>query len=94
MLFSTHDLSLAARAWAVAMMIRGRIVAQGAPLEIARRYGGRWRVKIVDRGGERVFELDDLRQLPGVLSGVEGAASVEVSPPDLFTAFKKLAGYD
>lgn len=76
------------------MMIRGRIVAQGAPLEIARRYGGRWRVKIVDRGGERVFELDDLRQLPGVLSGVEGAASVEVSPPDLFTAFKKLAGYD
>lgn len=92
-LFSTHDLSLASRAWDVAVIVKGRIVAQGAPLEIAKKYGGRWRVKIIERGAERVFEVEDPRQLPDVLKDLGDAATVEVSPPDLFEAFKRLAGY-
>ncbi len=93
-LFSTHDLSIASRAWEVAVIVRGRVVEQGPPLEIARKYGGTWRVRArFSDGGEKVVEVGDLRDLPRVLEGLADAVFINVESPDMFNAFRKLAGY-
>lgn len=72
----------------------GRVVEQGPPLEIARKYGGTWRVRArFSDGGEKVVEVGDLRDLPRVLEGLADAVFINVESPDMFNAFRKLAGY-
>ncbi|AFA40712.1 ABC-type multidrug transport system, ATPase component [Pyrobaculum oguniense TE7] len=91
-LFSTHDLALAAKAWEISVIIRGKVAASGRPEEVAQRYGGRWRVHYrLRHGEERVVELSDVGELPAALRDLHNVVSVEVKPPDLFEAFRKLA---
>jgi multidrug/hemolysin transport system ATP-binding protein len=93
-LFSTHDMSLASRAWEVSVIVRGRVVASGPPLELASKFGGVWKARVTTADGvEKTLESSDLKTLLAALAGEGDVASVEIKPPDLFEAFRKLAGY-
>ncbi|MGC9050937.1 ABC transporter ATP-binding protein [Pyrobaculum sp.] len=93
-LFSTHDISLASRAWEVSVIVRGRVVASGTPYELVSKFGGVWKARVTTADGvEKTLEFSDLKTLLATLAGEGNVASVEIKPPDLFEAFRKLAGY-
>ena len=93
-LFSTHDLTLASQADEIAVIFRGKILAQGSPIDIALKHGGKWKVKItLGDGSEKSFELEDLSALADILKTAGRIKSLIVEPPSLLEAFKRLTAH-
>jgi len=91
-MYSTHDLSLAARySNEVAVIARGKVLAQGDPLELAVKFGGAWRVVARLSSGEVVTkEVGDVRSMGKVIEELGDVREVRVEPPSLEEAFRRL----
>ena len=76
----------------MAIIARGRVLAQGDPTEIASRYGGSWRLWARLRDGTVVVrELDSPLRLGEALASLGEVREVRVEPPSLEEAFRRLA---
>jgi ABC-2 type transport system ATP-binding protein len=92
-IYTTHYMEEAQRLCdVVAIVDRGRVLAQGTVPELIAQHGGQSTVVVSHQDGEqRIPTADPLREIERVL-GRGGATAVRIEPPDLEQVFLSLTG--